>query len=135
MSEYETCARCGRTYLDSQDYDEHDCIITALPLDWERCSEHVVRRSGGDLCDLPVVAVRIDPDDEMFVYPVCKNHVSGHMVPLDAIRTDLIHEIREQVAREIEAFGDSSGVGAYGDYGPPAIAVSDAASIARGKDA
>ena len=41
--------------------------------------------------------------------------------------------IREQIAREIEAFGDSSCVGAYGDYGPPAIAVSDAARIARGE--
>ena len=41
--------------------------------------------------------------------------------------------LREQIARDIEAFGDSSGVGAYGDYGPPAIAVSDAARIARGE--
>ena len=41
--------------------------------------------------------------------------------------------LREQIAREIETFGDSSGVGAYGDYGPPAIAVSDAARIARGE--
>ena len=42
-------------------------------------------------------------------------------------------ELREEIARDIEAFGDSSGVGAYGDYGPPAIAVSDAARIARGE--
>ena len=41
--------------------------------------------------------------------------------------------LREQIARDIEAFGDSSCVGAYGDYGPPAIAVSGAASIARGE--
>ena len=42
-------------------------------------------------------------------------------------------ELREQIAREIEAHGEDSGVGAYGTYGPPAITVSDAASIARGK--
>lgn len=42
-------------------------------------------------------------------------------------------ELREQIAREIEAHGKDSGVGAYGTYGPPAITVSDAASIARGK--
>ena len=41
--------------------------------------------------------------------------------------------LREQIARDIEAFGDSSGVGAYGDYGPPAIAASDASRIARGE--
>lgn len=41
--------------------------------------------------------------------------------------------LREQIVREIETFGDSSGVGAYGDYGPPAIAVSDAARITRGE--
>ena len=107
MSAGETCARCGRTYLDSQDSDEHDCIITALPRDWERCSEHVVRRRGGEPCDLPVVAVRINPDDERLAYPVCKNHVRGCMVPLDSIRTDLIHEVREQVAQEIEAVAES----------------------------
>lgn len=43
-------------------------------------------------------------------------------------------ELREQIAREIEAHGEDSGVGAYGTYGPPAITVSDAARIARGKE-
>ena len=133
MSEYETCARCGRTYLDSQDYDEHDCIITALPRDWERCSEHVVRRSGGDPCDLPVVAVRINPDDEMLVYPVCKNHVRGRMVPLDAISTDLIHEVREQVAREIEAAMPPMTTRQSGKTAR--LILRHAASIARGTDA
>ena len=42
-------------------------------------------------------------------------------------------ELREQIAREIEAHGEDSGVGAYGTYGPPAITVSDAARIARGE--
>ena len=42
--------------------------------------------------------------------------------------------LREKIAREIEAHGEDSGVGAYGTYGPPAITVSDAASIARGKE-
>ena len=43
-------------------------------------------------------------------------------------------ELREQIAREIEAAGENSEVGAYGSYGPPAIAVSDAARIARGQE-
>ena len=43
-------------------------------------------------------------------------------------------ELREQIAREIEAHGEDSGVGAYGTYGPPAITVSDAASIAQRKE-
>ena len=43
-------------------------------------------------------------------------------------------ELREKIAREIEAHGEDSGVGAYGTYGPPAITVSDATSIARGKE-
>ena len=43
-------------------------------------------------------------------------------------------ELREQIAREIEEHGKDSGVGAYGTYGPPAITVSDAASITRGQE-
>ena len=43
-------------------------------------------------------------------------------------------ELREQIAQEIEAYGEDSGVGAYCTYGPPAITVSDASSIARGKE-
>ena len=43
-------------------------------------------------------------------------------------------KLLEQIAQEIEAYGEDSGVGAYGTYGPPAITVSDAASITRGKE-
>ena len=49
----------------------------------------------------------------------------------DRAIADHDRELREQIAQKIEAF-DSS-VGAYGDYGPPAITIECAARIARGE--
>lgn len=79
----ETCAWCGRTYPDSYAYDAHECIPTALPNAGE-CHEEVTRRGELQPCDLPAVAMRIDPAENA-AYPVCKRHVRGPMVPLAAI--------------------------------------------------
>jgi len=88
----ETCMRCGRTYLDAQDYDAHACIETAVPNAGE-CHEGITRRGVFQPCDLPAVAMRIDPDDATSCYPVCKRHVRGPMVPLATIAGDVAEEI------------------------------------------
>lgn len=54
-------------------------------------------------------------------------------VPID--RTDcaaLAAAARAFIGGELHAFGEQHSIGAYGIYGPPAIALSDAESIARG---
>ena len=45
------------------------------------CVEGVTRRDEYQPCNLPAVAVRIDPE-EGEPYPVCKRHVRGEMVAL-----------------------------------------------------
>ena len=51
---------------------------------------------------------------------------SDHVAPLVAAAA------RAHIADELHAFGEQHSIGAYGTYGPPAIALSDAESIARG---
>lgn len=53
------------------------------------CYEGVTRRGWFEPCDLPAVAVRIDPEGEG-PYPVCKRHVRGEMVDLGDVAQMLI---------------------------------------------
>jgi len=56
-------------------------VETEANTEWKHCTEGVTRRGIFEPCDLPAVAVRIDPEfDEP--YPVCKRHVRGNMVPI-----------------------------------------------------
>ena len=106
--EQETCERCGRTFANAKDYDSHDCIITALPLGYE-CAEEVVRRGMIEPCDLPAVAVRINPDYTGMVYPVCKRHVRGAMVPLGTLLDDMRQVVlqEEPSGAEVTAAAES----------------------------
>lgn len=89
----ETCLRCGRTYVDAWQYDEHACIETAIP-NGGTCHEEVTRRGIIEPCDLMAVAMRIDPEDATGCYPVCKRHTRGPMVPLATIDEDVRGDVR-----------------------------------------
>ena len=54
-----------------------------------------------------------------------------HVKEFERIRADERERTRKGIAAAIRAQGEDSGVGAYGDYGPPAIAVEDAEQIAE----
>lgn len=57
------------------------------------------------------------------------DELERHNVHLAAV---LAATARAFIADELHAFGEQHSIGAYGTYGPPAIALSDAESIARG---
>jgi hypothetical protein len=91
--------------------------------DWfKECHEGVTRKGEFEPCDKPAVAVRIDPQ-EGGPYPVCAYHARADMVLL----IDLVDNIREQVAKEIEAHGALRDLSSLWRDG-----IDDAARIARG---
>lgn len=48
------------------------------------CSEGVIRSGMYEPCDLPAIAIRLDPEEEE-PYPVCKKHTRGMMVAMSVI--------------------------------------------------
>lgn len=75
-------------------------MTTALAraLHYSECHEDVIRLGEHEPCDLPAVAVRLDPECGE-PYPVCTKHARtpGSMVPIDAI----VRAVRESIAAEL----------------------------------
>lgn len=55
-----------------------------VDLSWTVCHEDVTRKGVSQPCDLPAVAVRLDPETEDG-YPVCVRHTRAPMVHLPGL--------------------------------------------------
>lgn len=98
---------------------------------WPReCTEGVTRKGEFQSCDLPAVAVRIDPACGE-PYPVCARHTRALMVTLP----DLIAAVRAQAAAEIEAERDRLYPGTLPAYRVIRAVIDYDVRIARGADA